>query len=52
MGKRNDWTFEVTFDFVPVPPEKEEAYWEAIRYFADVMADILAKQKQIEQTAE
>jgi hypothetical protein len=31
------WTTELTVGFVPLPPEKEEAYWAAIRYFARVM---------------
>lgn len=31
------WTAEFTVEFTPVPPEMEEAYWEAIRYFARVM---------------
>ena len=31
------WTTELIVGFVPLPPEKEEAYWEAIRYFAEVM---------------
>jgi hypothetical protein len=38
-----EWTTEFTFDFVPLPPEKEDAYWAAIQYFAEVMfADLLA----------
>jgi hypothetical protein len=38
-----EWTTEFTFDFVTLPSEKEEAYWAAIRYFAEVMfADLLA----------
>jgi hypothetical protein len=37
-----DWKTEFTFDFMPLPPEKEEAYWAAIRYFAEVMfSDLL-----------
>jgi hypothetical protein len=38
-----EWTTELTVGFVPLPPEKEEAYWAAIRYFAEIMfADLLA----------
>jgi hypothetical protein len=38
-----EWTAELTVAFVPLPPEKEEAYWAAIHYFAEVMfADLLA----------
>jgi len=32
-----EWTTELSVGFVPLPPEKEEAYWAAIRYFAEVM---------------
>jgi len=31
------WTTELTFIFVPLPPEKEEAYWAAIVYFSEIM---------------
>jgi len=31
------WTAEITVEFVPLPPEKEEAYWAALRYFAGLM---------------
>ena len=32
-----EWTAELTVGFVPLPPEKEEAYWAAIQYFAEIM---------------
>jgi hypothetical protein len=32
-----DWTTEVTVEFTPLPKEKEEAYWSAIRYFAEII---------------
>jgi hypothetical protein len=36
------WTTEFTFAFVPLPPEKEEAYWAAIHILAEIMfADLL-----------
>jgi hypothetical protein len=31
------WTAEITVEFVPLPPEKEAAYWAAMKYFADLM---------------
>jgi len=31
------WTAEITVEFVPLPPEKAEAYWAAMKYFADLM---------------
>ena len=34
---RIEFSTEVTVEFVPIPPQKEEAYWAAIRYFAEVM---------------
>lgn len=38
-----EWKTDLTVGFVPLPPEKEEAYWAAIQYFAEVMfADLLA----------
>lgn len=47
MAKK--WTSEFTFTFVPLPPEMEEAYWAAIRYFAQVMfADLLDPEKEAE----
>jgi len=37
-----EWTTELSVEFVSLPPEKEEAYWESIRYFAEIMfADLL-----------
>jgi hypothetical protein len=36
------WTTELTVGFVPLPPEKEEAYWAAIHFLAEIMfADLL-----------
>lgn len=31
------WSYTVCVEFVEVPEEKEQAYWEAIHYFASVM---------------
>lgn len=37
------WTTELIVNFVPLPPEKEEAYWAAIQYLAEIMfSDLLA----------
>jgi hypothetical protein len=36
-----EWTAELTVGFVPLPPEKAEAYWEAIRWMAEVMFEDL-----------
>lgn len=47
MGKKDDkkparWTCKFTVSFVPLPEEKEEAYWATIHYFAEVMfADLM-----------
>ena len=52
MSKKDDkkparWTAEFTFDFVPLPEEREEGYWDAIHYFAQVMfADFLPMEEQ------
>lgn len=36
------WTTELTVGFVPLPPEKEEAYWAAIHILAEIMfADLI-----------
>ncbi len=44
------WTTELTVGFVPLPPEKEEAYWAAIRYFAEVMfAEFYQRATKIER---
>jgi hypothetical protein len=32
-----EWTTELSVGFVPLPPEKEEAYWEAIHWLAEIM---------------
>lgn len=48
-----EWTTELTVGFVPLPPEKEELYWAAIRYFAEVMfADLLEPGAAAEPTEE
>ena len=40
-----EWTTELTVGFVPLPPEKEEAYWAAIHFFAEIMfADLIEEQ--------
>jgi len=31
------WTAELTVGFVPLPSDQEEAYWEAILYFGEVI---------------
>lgn len=34
----------VTVEFVPLPPEKEEAYWAAIHVLSEIMfADLIAQ---------
>ncbi len=44
-----EWTAELTVGFVPLPPEKEEAYWAAIQYFAEIMfAEELTELKNIQ----
>jgi hypothetical protein len=49
MKQKNTSTF--TVEFVPVPPEMEEAYWFAIRYFAQVMrANLLEDVTEPEDT--
>ena len=46
--KKNMWTSEITVEFVPLPPEREEAYWAAIRYFAEVMfSDIVEESAEV-----
>ena len=35
------WTSEITVDFVPLPKEKEDAYWETMRYFAEVLRKVV-----------
>ena len=51
MSKK--WTSELTVEFVPLPPEKEEAYWAALRYFAEIMfADLLEESAQKEKENE
>lgn len=36
------FTAEIAVDFTPLPQELEEAYWFAIRYFAEIMFADLA----------
>jgi len=38
------WTAEITVEFTPLPPEKEEAYWETIHYFAEVLAALIEEE--------
>jgi hypothetical protein len=46
-----DWTTELTVGFVPLPPEKEEAYWAAIHILAEIMfADLIEEQIKKELT--
>lgn len=50
MGK---WTTEITVGFVPLPKDKEEAYWAAIDYLAEVMfSDLLDPQKEVDEQKE
>lgn len=37
VSEKAKWTTELIVNFVPLPPEKEEAYWAAIQYFAEIM---------------
>lgn len=44
------WITNLTVEFVPLPPEKEEAYWAAIRYFAQVMfSDLIDHEKEVDE---
>lgn len=36
-----EWTAELSVGFVPLPPEKEEAYWSAIHILAEIMFEDL-----------
>ena len=40
----SQWRTNVTVEFVPLPPEREEAYWAAIEYFASVIQDLTASE--------
>jgi|GEM_PF-2072720 len=31
------WSYAICVEFVDVPVEKEQAYWETIHYFAEIM---------------
>lgn len=33
----SQWSYTVEVEFVPLPPEKEEAYWAAIEYFREIL---------------
>jgi hypothetical protein len=33
----DQWSFKVTVEFVDVPKEKEEMYWDGIHYFVEFM---------------
>ena len=42
-----EWTAELSVGFVPLPPEKEEAYWAAIHFLAEIMfADLIEEQNK------
>ena len=41
------WTTELTVGFVPLPPEKEEAYWAAIHILAEIMFEDLLEEVEI-----
>jgi len=46
-----EWTAELTVSFTPLPPEMEEAYWFAIRYFAEIMfAEVIEERIAQEKT--
>ncbi len=51
--RRSDWTFEVTVSFVQVPPEREAAYWAALKWFAEViLKEFQKQQKEIHNESE
>ena len=42
------WTHNLTVSFVPVSEKDEEAYWAAIRFFAQVILDnLLEDEKEV-----
>lgn len=45
-----EWTTELSVEFVPLPPEKEEAYWAAIHILAEIMFDDLLPEVVLPQT--
>ena len=45
-----EWTTELTVGFVPLPPEKEEAYWAAIHILAEIMFEDLICEIVLPQT--
>jgi hypothetical protein len=47
MGKQKE--FEVHFEvkYVPLPPEKEEAYWAAMRYFSEMLQENIQKENEM-----
>jgi len=51
IGK-SKWTSEITVEFVPLPKEKEEAYWAALQYFAGLMQRYMQEECQIHSVAE
>lgn len=46
------WTSEITVEFVPLPKDKEEAYWAALQYFAGLMQRYMQEECQIHSVAE
>ena len=51
--EKSKWTADVTVSFVPIPKEKEAAYWETINYFAEVMfSDMIDPQKKVDEKKE
>ena len=43
----SQWSTKVSVEFVPLPLEKEQAYWAAMKYFASVlMQDLTAPQAE------
>ncbi len=44
------WTCEITIEYVPLPPEKEELYWAAIGYFAEVLfSELVNSEKEVDE---
>ena len=46
MANKSKWTCKVTVEFVPLPPEREEAYWAAMKYFAEVIHKEINKSEE------
>ncbi len=46
------FTSEITVEFTPLPKEKEEAYWAALNYFAEVMLSEMQKESELIETVD